>query len=72
VIGPTLLSLRLASEAAVVDFEIICGKDEEICWCFVSDTLHRYGRMFSRRNRQEIVHTKSTMSPFTRPEAGIF
>jgi hypothetical protein len=72
VIGPTLLSLRLASEATVINFEIICGKDQEVCWCFVSDTLNKYGWMFSRRNRQEIVHTKSTMSPFTRPAAGIF
>jgi hypothetical protein len=39
-IGATLLSLRFASETTVVDFEIICGKDQEIRWCFVSDTLY--------------------------------
>jgi len=72
VIGPTLLRFRLASEATVVKFEIICGKDQEICWCLVSDTLNKYGRMFGWRNWHEMARTKSTISPLTRPEAGMF
>jgi len=68
----TFLRFRLASEAAVINFEIRRRKQEQICRSLVPNTLHDDGFNSGKKEWKETIHTRSTTSPFTRLAAGMF
>lgn len=72
VIVCAFLRFGLASKATIINFEIRRRKQEQVRGSLVPNTLHDDGFNSGEKKWKEVIHTKSTMSPFTRFTAGMF